>query len=67
MATTWSAPGRVNLVGEHVDYNGGPVLPFALDLRTTVTLSPRDDGRTVVSSHGLGTSELPPAPRARRR
>ena len=37
------APGRVNLIGEHTDYNGGYVLPFAIDRYTTVTLRPRLD------------------------
>lgn len=36
---TASAPGRVNLIGEHTDYNGGPVLPIPLPWRTTVAVS----------------------------
>ena len=45
-----SAPGRVNLIGEHLDYNGGPVLPMALDRRTYVAAAPREDGHLVVGS-----------------
>ena len=45
-----SAPGRVNLIGEHLDYNGGPVLPMALDRRTYVAAGPRRDGLLVVES-----------------
>jgi galactokinase len=49
-ASTWSAPGRVNLIGEHTDYNDGFVLPFAIQHRTHVTLTPRDDAVVRVSS-----------------
>jgi galactokinase len=38
------APGRVNLIGEHVDYHGGPVLPAAISLAIYVGASKRDDG-----------------------
>lgn len=40
----WSAPGRANLIGEHTDYNGGLVFPFALLHRTYIALTPRADG-----------------------
>jgi galactokinase len=49
-AGVWAAPGRVNVIGEHVDYNGGLCLPFALPHRTYVALSPRDDDRVTAGS-----------------
>jgi len=45
----WAAPGRVNLIGEHTDYNDGFVLPFALPQRTVAAASRADDGWTVCS------------------
>jgi galactokinase len=47
------APGRVNLIGEHTDYNDGFVLPIAVDRETAVLASPRNDGRVLVYSKNL--------------
>ena len=44
------APGRVNLIGEHTDYNDGFVLPMAIDRAVWIALRPREDGRVRVVS-----------------
>jgi galactokinase len=49
-----SAPGRVNLLGEHVDYNGGPVLPAAIDRAVHLSFAPRTDRRVVLEAVDLG-------------
>jgi galactokinase len=50
----WAAPGRVNLIGEHTDYNEGFVLPFALPERTVVAVSPQAHGWSVCSEFAPG-------------
>ena len=58
-AGVWAAPGRVNLIGEHVDYAGGICLPFALSQRTWVAVSPREDGLyRLVSDMGGGEPQV---------
>lgn len=44
------APGRVNLIGEHTDYNDGLVLPCAIDYRTVIVARPRPDRRVRVAA-----------------
>src|SRR5512136_1274218 len=54
------APGRVNLIGEHTDYNDGFVLPMAIDRAIWIALRPRDDGHVLVYSLDFDqTAEFP--------
>ena len=58
----WQAPGRVNLIGEHTDYNEGFVLPFAIDKTARVAVRVRDDSTVRMLStfggHGLVEASL---------
>ena len=49
----FTAPGRVNLIGEHTDYNDGFVLPCAIGFTTRVAIAPRPDRRLVILSEGF--------------
>ena len=49
----YRAPGRVNLIGEHTDYNLGFVLPIAIDFATWVAVSPNDSGRLRIRSENM--------------
>jgi galactokinase len=53
---TWiaRAPGRVNLIGEHTDYNDGFVLPAAIERETRIAVAPRSDGMVRLAAFDLG-------------
>jgi galactokinase len=55
-AAIYRAPGRVNLMGEHTDYNGGFVLPAAIGFSCWVAIAPREDRKLVLFSENFGES-----------
>ncbi|MBU6529921.1 galactokinase [Streptomyces sp. NPDC057245] len=54
----WAAPGRVNLIGEHTDYNDGFVMPFALPHTAVAAVSRRDDGILRLHSADIGAGPV---------
>lgn len=66
-AAVYRAPGRVNLIGEHTDYNDGFVFPAAIDLFAWIAIAPRSDRRIHLRSENFGQSaefDLDAGPRA---
>ncbi len=55
-ARVYRAPGRVNLIGEHTDYNDGFVMPAAIEFNVWVAIAPRDDRKLVVHSENFSES-----------
>ena len=55
-ARIYRAPGRVNLIGEHTDYNDGFVMPAAIELYTYAAIKPRDDRTLCVHSENYSES-----------
>jgi galactokinase len=51
------APGRVNLIGEHTDYNDGFVLPLAIERAVWIALRPRTDGQVIIQAAGEKLNE----------
>ncbi len=52
------APGRVNLIGEHTDYNDGFVMPTAIEFATVIAAAPREDHKLIIHSTGFGETEF---------
>ena len=49
------SPGRINLIGEHIDYNGGHVLPAAIDLKVTLQIHKTENNLCIISSENGGS------------
>ena len=61
-SSVYCAPGRVNLIGEHTDYNEGYVMPLAIDLSCWIAIGPREDRIVSIYSENLDDSvEIDPA------
>ena len=55
-AQVYRAPGRVNLIGEHTDYNDGFVLPAAIGFSCWIAIAPREDRRLTSLISALGST-----------